>query len=156
MLKICKGLDEKDMTNKAYPLWIWCVIWNGFIPRTLRRDSSGSTAVFRLKRGVEPNEFSQGPGEDLSGGIPVFRSKVLNQAVLTLNVLNLLDAEPYGSLIAKCFMHNHEPRPSGNSALAFSLHSDIAFGTGFRYQTTDSARIVNHEGDQSRFRLKTV
>ena len=36
MLKICKGLDEKDMTkNEAYPSWIWGVIWNGFTARTL-------------------------------------------------------------------------------------------------------------------------
>ena len=34
-MKMCKSLDEKDMTNnEAYSLWIWRVIRNGFIART--------------------------------------------------------------------------------------------------------------------------
>ena len=41
-MKICKNLDEKDMTkNEAYPLWICGAIRNGFITKTLRRFVRG-------------------------------------------------------------------------------------------------------------------
>ena len=42
MVKICKGLDEKDMTkNEATPVWIWRVIRNDFIAKTSRRFAMG-------------------------------------------------------------------------------------------------------------------
>ena len=54
-MKIYKGLDEKDMTkNEACPLWIWCVIRNGFIARTLQRFT-GVNCRFKVKRDITPN-----------------------------------------------------------------------------------------------------
>ena len=38
-----KGLDEKGMTkNEAVPLWIWIVIRNDFITKTLRKFTTGT------------------------------------------------------------------------------------------------------------------
>ena len=46
MMKILRSLEEENLTvNKAIPLWIWGVIWNGFITRSLRRDSLGLGSI---------------------------------------------------------------------------------------------------------------
>ena len=46
MTKIFKDLDEKDMTNEAYPSCIWRVIRNGLIAWILRKFIRGN---FRFK-----------------------------------------------------------------------------------------------------------
>ena len=90
MAKICKGLDEKDMTkNDAYPSWIWCVLRNGLIATLPRRGDQRATPLqFVILLALllsSPSTHGAGTGGPLRVFILAGQSNMEGQAVVDLN-----------------------------------------------------------------------